>query len=52
MPFDPTPGQFISDTIAVIDSLGISDVDRAKIYFKNAENLLRLSSSPQLLSRL
>jgi uncharacterized protein len=43
MPFDPQPGQFISDTIRVIDSLDIREDDRAKIYFRNAEQLLRLS---------
>jgi predicted TIM-barrel fold metal-dependent hydrolase len=42
MPFDPKPGQFISDTIRVIDSLDLSPEDRAKIYFRNAERLLRL----------
>ncbi len=42
MPFDPAPGQFIRDTIAVIDSLDISDEDRAKIYYRNAEAYLKL----------
>ncbi|MGD0025488.1 MAG: amidohydrolase family protein [Xanthobacteraceae bacterium] len=43
MPFDPQPGQFIADTIRVIDSLDLSETDRAKIYFRNAEKLLKLS---------
>ncbi|MDP6172964.1 MAG: amidohydrolase family protein [Rhodospirillales bacterium] len=42
MPFDPEAGQFIRETIAVIDSLDISDDDRAKIYYKNAEAYLKL----------
>jgi uncharacterized protein len=42
-PFDPVPGQFIHDTIAIIDGLEISGEDRAKIYHGNAERLLRLS---------
>lgn len=41
-PFDPTPGQFIRETIAVIDSLDISEEERAKIYYKNAEAYLKL----------
>ncbi len=43
MPFDPQPGQFIRDTIRVIDSLDISEEDRSKIYFRNAQKLLKLS---------
>jgi predicted TIM-barrel fold metal-dependent hydrolase len=42
-PFDPEPGQFIRDTIAIIDSLDISGEDRAKIYHGNAERLLGLA---------
>jgi len=40
-PFDPKPGQFIRDTIAIIDGLDISEADRAKIYYGNAERLLK-----------
>jgi predicted TIM-barrel fold metal-dependent hydrolase len=40
MPFDPQPGQFITDTIADVDSLDISDEDRARIYEGNARELL------------
>lgn len=43
MPFDPQPGQFIADTIRVLDSLDIPEADRAKIYHKNAERLLKLT---------
>ena len=42
-PFDPKPGQFIRDTIAIIDALDISEADRAKIYHGNAQKMLRLS---------
>jgi predicted TIM-barrel fold metal-dependent hydrolase len=43
-PFDPVPGQFIRDTIAIIDGLDITDEVRAKIYHGNAERLLKLPS--------
>jgi aminocarboxymuconate-semialdehyde decarboxylase len=41
-PFDPEAGQFIRDTIAIIDRLDISEAERAKIYHGNAERLLKL----------
>ena len=41
-PFDPVPGQFIRDTIAIVDGLDISEADRAKIYHGNAERMLKL----------
>ena len=41
-PFDPEAGQFIRDTIGIIDRLDISHADRAKIYHGNAERLLKL----------
>jgi predicted TIM-barrel fold metal-dependent hydrolase len=44
-PFDPEAGQFIRDTIAIIDKLEISDADRAKIYHGNAERLLKLKAA-------
>ena len=40
MPFDPVQGQFIRDTIADVESLEISDADRARIYEGNARELL------------
>ncbi len=42
-PFEPTPGLYIRETIRVIDSLDINPVERDKIYFKNAQELLHLS---------
>jgi aminocarboxymuconate-semialdehyde decarboxylase len=42
-PFDPVAGQFIRDTVGIIDRLDISEQDRAKIYHGNAERLLKLS---------
>lgn len=45
-PFDPEKGpMYIRETIKVIDSLDISEEDRAKIYHKNAERLLGLPVS-------
>lgn len=44
-PFDPVPGQYISETISIIDNLDISDEDRAKIYYKNAEKITGRSFS-------
>jgi len=41
-PFDPVAGQYIRDTIAIIDGLDISETDRAKIYHGNAQRLLKL----------
>lgn len=40
-PFDPVPGQYIADTIRIIDELEISAEDRAKIYYGNAERITR-----------
>jgi len=41
-PFEPKPGQFIRETIRIVDGLDISEDDRAKIYHGNAERLLKL----------
>lgn len=39
-PFDPERGpMFIRETIKIIDNLDISESDREKIYYKNAEKL-------------
>ena len=43
MPFDPTPGLYMRETIRVIDSLELDDADRQRIYRGNAEQLLRLA---------
>ena len=40
MPFDPVPGQFIRDTIADVEALGLSESERAQIYEENARKLL------------
>jgi predicted TIM-barrel fold metal-dependent hydrolase len=45
MPFDPVQGTFIRDTIADVDSLEITDDERARIYERNARELLRVSVS-------
>ena len=43
-PFDPEKGpMFIRETIRVIESLDLSEADRAKVFHGNAERLLRLS---------
>jgi predicted TIM-barrel fold metal-dependent hydrolase len=42
MPFDPTPGLYMRETIKVIESLELSAEDKARIYFGNAQQLLRL----------
>ena len=42
MAFEPVPGQYMRSTIEILDSLDISEDDRAKIYHGNAERILRL----------
>jgi aminocarboxymuconate-semialdehyde decarboxylase len=42
VPFEPTPGLYIRETIRVIESLGLSAADKDKIYRGNAERLLKL----------
>lgn len=44
-PFDPEAGQFIRDTIAILDALDISEEDRARIYHGNAERLLGIEAA-------
>ena len=47
-PFDPERGPgYIRDTIAIIEGLTLSDVDREKICFRNAEHLLGLGSAAE-----
>jgi aminocarboxymuconate-semialdehyde decarboxylase len=44
-PFDPEKGpMYIRETIRILDSLEISEEDRAKIYHKNAQKLLGLAA--------
>lgn len=43
-PFDPEKGpMFIRETIRILDGLACSEEDRAKIYYRNAERLLKLA---------
>jgi uncharacterized protein len=44
MPFDPIPGLYMRETIAVIESLDLSPADKDRIYFGNAERLLKLAA--------
>jgi aminocarboxymuconate-semialdehyde decarboxylase len=41
VPFEPSPGLYIRETIRVIESLGLSETTKKKIYQTNAEALLR-----------
>jgi uncharacterized protein len=43
MPFDPTPGLYMRETIRVIESLDLTAEERRRIYCGNAERLLGLS---------
>jgi len=47
MPFDPTPGLYMRETIRVIESLDLAPEDRERIYRGNAERLLRLTELPR-----
>ena len=43
-PFDPEKGpMYIRETIAIVDRLPVSEEDRARIYWRNAAALLKLS---------
>jgi aminocarboxymuconate-semialdehyde decarboxylase len=44
MPFEPTPGLYVRETIRVIESLGLSADEKDRIYRRNAEKLLGLGS--------
>lgn len=41
VPFEPAPGLYIRETIRVIESLGLSDADKEKIYKTNAEKFIQ-----------
>jgi uncharacterized protein len=43
MPFEPAPGMYARETIEVIESLGLSEADKHKIYCGNAQRLLKLT---------
>jgi aminocarboxymuconate-semialdehyde decarboxylase len=43
MPFDPTPGLYMRETIRVIDSLDLDETQRRAIYSGNAKRLLRVA---------
>jgi aminocarboxymuconate-semialdehyde decarboxylase len=44
VPFEPSPGLYIRETIKAIESAGLSAEDKHKIYQTNAERLLNLKS--------
>jgi aminocarboxymuconate-semialdehyde decarboxylase len=47
-PFDPEKGpMFIRETIKVIESLELSEADRAKVFHGNAERLLKLAPASE-----
>ena len=41
-PFEPQPGVYIRETIAVLEGLELSAAGRDQIYCKNAQRLLKL----------
>lgn len=42
VPFEPSPGLYIRETIRVIESLGLSEDEKDRIYRRNAQHLLGL----------
>ena len=44
MPFEPTPGLYVRETIKVIESLDLTPDQKDRIYRRNAEKLLNLSA--------
>jgi aminocarboxymuconate-semialdehyde decarboxylase len=44
MPFEPTPGLFVRETIRVIESLDLTPDHKERIYRRNAETLLNLKA--------
>ena len=47
VPFEPSPGLYIRETIRCIEGLGLSADDKDKIYRRNAERLLHLGAKSQ-----
>ena len=45
MPFEPAPGLYARETIAVIERLGLTAAEKRKIYRGNAERLLKIETS-------
>jgi predicted TIM-barrel fold metal-dependent hydrolase len=45
VPFEPSPGLYIRETIRVIENLGLTADEKDRIYQKNAERLLNLVPS-------
>jgi uncharacterized protein len=43
VPFEPSPGLYIRETIRCIEGLGLNPDDKQKIYQGNAERLLNMS---------
>lgn len=48
-PYEPEPGLYIRETIRVIESLGLSDADKDRIYRGNAERLLRSPNGTSMI---
>jgi predicted TIM-barrel fold metal-dependent hydrolase len=44
MPFEPTPGLYVRETIRVIENLGLTPDQKDRIYCKNAERLLNVTA--------
>ena len=44
MPYEPTPGLYIRETIGVIESFGLRPEDKDRIFRQNAERLLNPAS--------
>ena len=42
VPFEPSPGLYIRETIRCIESLGLAPEDKNRIYYRNAQELLGL----------
>jgi aminocarboxymuconate-semialdehyde decarboxylase len=43
-PFEPKPGLYTRETIAVLDSLDLTKDEKDRIYRRNAEKLLNLAA--------